>query len=166
MQVIKTKEAFKELIQKIQKDTPNYINPLAFGICKVVPDTKELQISPQINFIIVNYNENFASAAIFIQALKEQKIEVDFKRNEAVCAIDAAFLKSCLNAFTPYFAEVDAHKNIQTILALQKQMIDGIYQDGDYKVTFIFKDESLGSAEATSLKLTILKKFNITSLLG
>ena len=35
MEVIQTTDAFKALIENIKKETPNYKDPLAFGICRV-----------------------------------------------------------------------------------------------------------------------------------
>jgi len=162
LEIIETKKAFKTLIQKIKVNILSYQDPLAFGICKIDLLEKNRQKTPQAAYLVANSNENFASAAIFIQALKEQEVEVNFNKNEVVCDINEAFLKSCLNAFTPYIDEAhgDSHKNIQTILALYEQVLNNTFLDGRYKVTFIFKDDSIRSLEATSLNLSILNTLN------
>lgn len=161
MEIPQTKEAFKALVQNIKKNIPNYKDPLAFGICEATKEHKEIQETLKARYLIVNSNENFASAAIFAQALSEQG--VDFNESEVVYEINETFLKSCLNAFTPYFDEAygDSHKNIQTILALYKQIIDNGSLDGRYKVVFIFKDEPLQSVEAISLKKFVMSRAEV-----
>ena len=154
MQVIETADAFKACIETIKK-TPGYKDPLAFGICRV--DLGQLNSDKvlQATYPVVNWNENFGSAAIFIEALKEQGIAVDFTADEVVCNINLAFLESCLNAFTPYSDEAygDAHKNIQVISALYNQIKENGMREGEFRVTFLFNDAACQSVEATYLKL-------------
>ncbi len=155
MEIIETTDAFKALIEDIKSSTAGYKDPLAFGICRVDLGQLNLDKTLQATYPVVNWNENFGSAAIFIKALAEQGIEVDFNESEVVCNINAAFLKSCLNAFTPYADEAygDAHKNIQVVSALYNQIMNSGSLEGEFKVTFIFADEALKSVEATYLKL-------------
>lgn len=155
MEIIETTDAFKALIEDIKSSTAGYKDPLAFGICRVDLGQLNVEKSLQATYPIVNWNENFGSAAIFIKALAEQGVEVDFNESEVVCNINAAFLKSCLNAFTPYADEAygDAHKNIQVVSALYSQIMSNGSLEGEFKVTFIFADEPLKSVEATYLKL-------------
>ncbi len=155
MEIIQTTDAFKALIQNIKSSTKGYKDPLAFGICRV--DMGQLNIGKtlQATYPIINWNENFGSAAIFIRALAEQGVEIDFNESEVVCDINASFLKECLNAFTPYADEAygDAHKNIQVVSTLYNQIMNSGSLEGEFKVTFIFADEPLKSVEATYLKL-------------
>ncbi|MEK6660222.1 MAG: tetrahydrodipicolinate N-succinyltransferase N-terminal domain-containing protein [Campylobacterota bacterium] len=163
MEIIQTTDAFKALIQDIKSSTVGYKDPLAFGICRV--DLGQLNIGKtlQATYPIINWNENFGSAAIFIKALAEQDINVDFTQSEAVCDINSAFLKSCLNAFTPYSDEAfgDAHKNIQVVSALYNQIMSKGSLEGEFKVTFIFADEPLKSVEAAYLKLYALSQAKV-----
>lgn len=163
MEIIQTTDAFKALIQDIKSSTVGYKDPLAFGICRV--DLGQLNIGKtlQATYPIINWNENFGSAAIFIKALAEQGINVDFTQSEAVCDINSAFLKSCLNAFTPYSDEAfgDAHKNIQVVSALYNQIMSKGSLEGEFKVTFIFADEPLKSVEAAYLKLYALSQAKV-----
>ncbi|QOY53547.1 tetrahydrodipicolinate N-succinyltransferase N-terminal domain-containing protein [Candidatus Sulfurimonas marisnigri] len=163
MELIQTTDAFKALIENIKSSTTGYKDPLAFGICRV--DLGQLNIgkSLQATYPIINWNENFGSAAIFIRALSEQGIEVDFNESEVVCDINADFLRSCLNAFTPYSDEAygDAHKNIQVISALYNQIMNSGSLEGEFKVTFIFADEALKSVEASYLKLYALSQAKV-----
>ena len=158
MQIIETADAFKALIEDIKTTTTGYKDPLAFGITRVDLGQLNVDKSLQATYPIINWDENFGSAAIFIKALYEQGIEIDFTKNEVVCDINLAFLKSCLNAFTPYSDEAhgDAHKNIQVISALYSQIINNGSLEGEFKVCFIFEDAPCQSVEATYLKLYAL----------
>ncbi|MDD2653391.1 MAG: tetrahydrodipicolinate N-succinyltransferase N-terminal domain-containing protein [Sulfurimonas sp.] len=158
MEIIQTADAFKALIQDIKTTTNGYKDPLAFGICRVDLGQLNLSKTLQATYPVVNWNENFGSAAIFIKALAEQGVEVDFMQSEVVCNVNAAFLKSALNAFTPYAEEAygDAHKNIQVVSALYNQLVTSGAREGEFKVVFLFADEPLKSVEAAYLKLYAL----------
>jgi len=155
MEVIQTADAFKALVENIKSTTKGYKDPLAFGIARVDLGQLNVDKSLQATYPIINWDENFGSAAIFIQALADQGIEIDFTQNEVVCNINLQFLKDCLNAFTPYSDEAhgDAHKNIQVISALYSQIINNGSLEGEFKICFIFEDAPCESVEATYLKL-------------
>ena len=155
MEVIQTADAFKTLIDDIKTNTPNYKDPIAFGIARVDLGQLNLDKVLQATYPVVNWNENFGSAAIFIKALMEQGVEIDFNASEVVCNVNLQFLESCLNAFTPYADEAygDAHKNIQVISTLYNQIKENGMIEGEFRVCFLFADEALKSVEATYLKL-------------
>ena len=155
MEVIQTADAFKALVENIKSTTKDYKDPLAFGIARVDLGQLNVDKSLQATYPIINWDENFGSAAIFIQALADQGIEIDFTQNEVVCNINLQFLKDCLNAFTPYSDEAhgDAHKNIQVISALYSQIVNNGSLEGEFKICFIFEDAPCESVEATYLKL-------------
>ena len=155
MEVIQTTDAFKALIDDIKTNTQGYRDPLAFGIARVDLGQLNPDKSLQATYPLINWDENFGSAAVFIKALAEQGVVVDFSKSEQVFDINLEFLQACLNAFTPYSDEAfgDAHKNIQVVSALYNQMINAGYKDGEFKVCFIFDDAPLESVEATYLKL-------------
>ena len=155
MEVIQTADAFKALIDDIKTNTPNYKDPMAFGIARVDLGQLNLDKVLQATYPVVNWNENFGSAAIFIKALMEQGVEIDFNESEVVCNVNLQFLESCLNAFTPYADEAygNAHKNIQVISALYNQIKENGMIEGEFRVCFLFGDEALKSVEATYLKL-------------
>ncbi len=157
MEIIETADAFKTLIQNI-KTMKGYKDPLAFGICRVDFGQKNSEKVLQATYPVINWNENFGSAAIFIEALREQGVAVDFSANEVVCNVNLAFLESCLHAFTPYSDEAygDAHKNIQVISALYGQLKAEGSREGEFRVVFIFNDAPCVSVEATYLKLYAL----------
>ena len=163
MEVIETTDAFKALIEDIKSSTDGYKDPLAFGICRVDLGQLNVEKSLQATYPLINWNENFGSAAIFIKALAEQGVNVDFNESEVVCNINAEFLRNCLNAFTPYADEAfgDAHKNIQVVSALYSQIMTNGSLEGEFKVTFIFADEALKSVEATYLKLYAMSQAKV-----
>ncbi len=163
MQIIQTTDAFKALIQEIKSTTPNYRDPLAFGICRVDLGQLNVEKTLQATYPLINWDENFGSAALFIKALAEQGTDIDFSQSEVVCTIDVAFLKSCLNAFTPYSDEAhgDAHKNIQVVSALYSQIMGNGSFEGEFKVVFIFEDAPLTSVEASYLKLYALSQAKV-----
>ncbi|WP_295020942.1 tetrahydrodipicolinate N-succinyltransferase N-terminal domain-containing protein [Sulfurimonas sp.] len=163
MQIIETQDAFKALIEDIKTTTAGYRNPLAFGVCRVDLGKIEIGKTLQATYPVINWNENFGSAAIFIKALAEQGTIVDFSKSEVVCDINSEFLKSALNAFSVYSDEAygDAHKNIQVISALYNQIMNRGSFDGEFKVVFIFDDEPLKSVEATYLKLYAISQAKV-----
>jgi 2,3,4,5-tetrahydropyridine-2-carboxylate N-succinyltransferase len=157
METIQTTEEFKACIETI-KSTSGYKDPIAFGICRVDMGQLNSDKVLQATYPMINWNENFGSAAIFIAALREQEIEVNFNEDEVVCNINLAFLESCLNAFTPYSGEAhgDAHKNIQVISALYSQIRETGMREGEFKVVFLFNDAACQSVEGAYLKLYAL----------
>ncbi len=163
MKIIETTDAFKALIEDIKTTTSGYRDPLAFGIARVDLGQLNVEKSLQATYPLINWDENFGSAAIFVRALAEQGIEVDFTQTEVVCNINLDFLKSCLNAFTPYSDEAhgDAHKNIQVISALYSQIITNGSLEGEFKVTFIFDDAPVESVEAAYLKLYAISQAKV-----
>jgi len=162
METIQTADAFKALIEDI-KTMDGYRDPLAFGIARVDLGQLNVNKSLQATYPIINWDENFGSAAIFIKALSEQGIAIDFTQSEVVCNINTKFLESCLNAFTPYADEAygDAHKNIQVVSALYTHLVENGMVDGEYKVTFIFDDAPVKSVEAAYLKLYALSQAKV-----
>jgi len=163
MQIIQTTDAFKALTEAIKTNTPNYKDPLAFGIARVDLGQLTVDKALQATYPLINWDENFGSAAIFIKALNEQGIDVDFSQNEVVCNINLEFLRSCLNAFTPYSDEAhgDAHKNIQVISALYSQIINSGSLEGEFKICFLFEDADCESVEATYLKLYAISQAKV-----
>ncbi|MBN2815904.1 MAG: tetrahydrodipicolinate N-succinyltransferase N-terminal domain-containing protein [Campylobacterales bacterium] len=163
MQIIETTDAFKALVEEIKTTTPGYRDPLAFGICRVDLGQLNVEKTLQATYPLINWDENFGSAAIFVRALQEQGINVDFTQSEVVCNVNMDFLRACLAAFTPYSDEAygDAHKNIQVISALYAQIINSGSFEGEFKVTFIYDDAPLQSVEATYLKLYAISQAKV-----
>jgi len=163
MEIIQTTDAFKALIEDIKSTTAGYRDPLAFGICRIDLGQLNVEKSLQATYPLINWDENFGSAAIFVRALEEQGIKVDFTKSEVVCNINLEFLKSCLAAFTPYSEEAqgDAHKNIQVVSALYAQIMNSGSLENEFKLTFIFDDAALESVEASYLKLYAISQAKV-----
>lgn len=155
---IKNSDDFKDFIKKVEKKKW-YRKPIGFGIARV--DRGQLNNSKilQANFPLINWNENFGSAATFMGALEESKIDLDFSGSEFVCDIKKKFVKNCLKIFEPFLESAvgDEHKNVQIIKFLHlisKQ--EGL--ENDYRLVFIFEDTAPKSVEAVYLKLYALSQ--------
>ncbi|NOQ31052.1 MAG: 2,3,4,5-tetrahydropyridine-2,6-carboxylate N-succinyltransferase [Helicobacteraceae bacterium] len=162
MKIIETTDEFKSCVENIKK-TKGYKDPIGFGICRVDLGQKNLDKTLQATYPLVNWGENFGSAAVFINALAEQGVNVDCSANEVVCDINSEFLLTALNTFAPYVDEAfdDAHKNIQVVATLYSLIKQNGMLDGEFKVVFIFADEAVESVEAAYLKLYVLSQAKV-----
>ena len=149
---IQTKEQFNTRVKEIQS-TENYKNPWAFGITKVDFGQINKEKILQAHFPTINWNENFGSAAIFIDALKKSGITINQNESEQIFTINSTFLSHCLDSFLPFLDEAkgDVHKNIQVIQHLAKQN-----DLQAFRLVFIFEDEAPKSVESVYLKLYAL----------
>lgn len=155
--MIRTTEEFKTFVEEI-KSTPNYKDPVAFGICRVDLSQIDNEKVLQATYPIINWKENFGSAAVFIGALKACGVEVDTTKNEVSCNITFDFVKHCMDTFNPYLTEAvgNAHKNVQVIIQLFQLLLDDGMKDGEFRVVFLFEDAACESVESTYLKLYAL----------
>ena len=169
-----TKDEFKQLIDDLQSQSW-YKNPIGFGIAKVDRGQINKDKILQATFPLINWNENFGSAAVLLNALKVAGENVDTSKSELVCKISDEFLTSCIEAFRPFIPEAkgDAHKNVQVISTLASLPIDSGLTAGDYRVIFIFDDAAPESTEAVYLKLyalstgkAALRSLNLTGAFG
>jgi len=169
-----TKDDFKKLVEDIQAQDW-YKNPIGFGIAKV--DRGQLDSSKilQATYPLINWEENYGSAAILLNALKKAGENVDTTGSELVCGLSDTFLTECIEAFRPYIPEAKGadHKNVQVISALASLPIDSGLTADDYKVVFIFEDENAQSVEASYLKLyalstgkAALRSLNLNGIFG
>ena len=154
MKMIETADQFKALVEEV-KSQDGYRDPIGFGVARIDLGQLNIDKALQATYPVVNWNENFGSAAVFIAALQAQGVDIDFNQSEVVCTINLEFLRSSLAAFTPYSDEAfgDAHKNIQVISALYNQVSELGMREGEFKVCFIFDDVAVQSVEAAYLKL-------------
>lgn len=173
LQVIIDEAAFKALVAQVESQE-GYRKPIGFGIARVDRGQLNPEKILQATFPVVNWNENFGSAAILIAALQAAGVEIDFTGSEFVCDVKKKFLKNAMNAFTPYLNKAygEAHKNVQVIKAL-----DWIAQTEEfkkkYRIVFIFEDDKPLSPEAVYLKLyalstgkAALRSLNLTGAFG
>jgi len=150
---ITTTDEFKALVDDI-KSQDGYREPIAFGIARVDRGQKNADKVLQANYAVVNWAENYGSAAIFLKALQEAKCDIDFSGSEFVTTIGDKFVANAMAAFAPYLAEAtgDAHRNVQVIKVLSS--LEDIGKD--FRITFLFEDANPQSVEAVYLKLYAL----------
>jgi len=155
--MIRTTEEFKALVEKV-KSTSGYKDPVAFGVCRIDASQLDNDKVLQATYPVINWKENFGSAAVFIDALSACGIEIDNTQSEVSCKITFDFVKKCMDSFNPYLAEAfgDAHKNVQVIIQLFQLLEDQGMKEGEYRVVFLFEDAACVSVEATYLKLYAL----------
>jgi len=172
--MIYTKDEFKAKIEDIQSQSW-YRNPIGFGIARVDRGQLNADKILQATYPVVNWNENFGSAAIFMDAFKSSGVEVDTTKSELVLDITDDFVVNCIESFRPYLPEAkgDDHKNVQlisTLSALPREL--GLSAD-NFKVVFIFEDANPASVESAYLKLYALslgkaelRKVNLNGAFG
>jgi 2,3,4,5-tetrahydropyridine-2-carboxylate N-succinyltransferase len=150
-------DAFKALVEDT-KSIKNYKQPIGFGIARVDRGQKNSEKILQATYPLVNWNENFGSAAVFVAALKESGIFVDFSGSEYIAPVSAEFIKSSMNAFDPFINDAvgEDHKNVQVIKHLNELFLSDMVDEASYKVVFIFEDADSQSVESVYLKLYAL----------
>jgi len=154
---IKTKEKFAEFVKNIQ-NKKGYKNPLGFGIARIDRGQLNKDKILQATYPLVNWEENYGSAAVFIEALKECGEKIDATQSEQVFDISKKFLKKSLKLFAPFLdeAEGDKHKNIQVVQYLLSIIETDEGSEEDYKIVFLFEDDAPKSVESVYLKLYAL----------
>jgi len=155
--MIYTKEEFKAKVADIQSQSW-YKNPIGFGIARVDRGQLNSDKILQATFPVVNWNENFGSAAIFMDAFRESGVEIDTTKSELVLELTDGFLTNCIESFRPYIPEAkgDDHKNVQLLSSLSALPRDLGLTPDDFKVVFIFEDTNPQSVETAYLKLYAL----------
>jgi len=152
---VNSTDEFKALVAEVTGEA-GYREPIAFGIARVDRGQKNAEKILQANYALINWNENFGSAAVFIKALQESNCEVDFSGSEFVATINDNFISNAMSAFAPYIGEAtgDAHKNVQVVKALAT--MEDVAKN--FRITFLFADEASQSVEAVYLKLYALSQ--------
>ena len=155
IKTVNSTDEFKALVDEV-KAQDGYREPIAFGIARVDRGQKNADKVLQANYALINWKENFGSAAVFIKALQEAKCEMDYSGSEFVTTINDNFVKNAISAFAPYIGEAtgDAHKNVQVIKALAS--MEDVAKN--FRITFLFEDTSPKSVEAVYLKLYALSE--------
>ena len=169
-----TKEEFSAKVKDIQGQDW-YKNPIAFGIAKLDRGQLNSEKILQATYPVVNWNENYGSAAIFMEALRMAGNDVDTSKSELVCEISDEFLANAIEMFRPYIPEAkgDEHKNVQLVSTLANLPKELGLDASDYKMVFIFEDENALSVESAYLKLyslsmgkSELRKVNLNGVFG
>jgi len=155
--MIQTVEEFKTLVETV-KASAGYKDPVGFGICRVDVSQLDNEKVLQATYPVVNWKENFGSAAVFIDALSKCGIDIDNTQSEVSVNITYDFVKHAMDSFSPYLPEAmgDAHKNVQVIIQLFQLLLDDGMKEGEFRLVFLFEDAPCVSVEATYLKLYTL----------
>ncbi len=147
------------MFEKLVENIKGYKKPLAFGIARV--DLGQLNPNKvlQATYPVINWNENFASAAVFIRSLIDNGVEIDFSDSEFVAPVTKEFVDTALSYFGEDLvreAVGDKHKNIQVLKILKEMFEEDDYDN--YRICFIFEDTNPKSVESVYLKLYALSK--------
>jgi len=147
------------MFEKLVEGIKGYKKPLAFGIARV--DLGQLNHDKvlQATYPVINWNENFGSAAVFIRSLLENGVEVNFNDSEFVAPVTKEFVDTALGYFGEELvaqAVGDKHKNIQVLKVLKDIFEEEDYDN--YRVCFIFEDTNPKSVESVYLKLYALSQ--------
>lgn len=153
IETIKSVDDFKQLVEET-KSIEGYREPIGFGIARVDRGQVSAETILQANYPVVNWGENYGSAAVFIKALMEAGVDVDFSGDEFVATLNDRFLNNAMSAFAPYIVEAtgDAHKNVQVIKTLAA--MDDIAKN--FRISLLFADGVPQSVESVYLKLYAL----------
>jgi 2,3,4,5-tetrahydropyridine-2-carboxylate N-succinyltransferase len=152
-----TKEEFTAKVKEIQASSW-YKNPLSFGIAKIDKGQLNNEKILQASYPVINWNENFGSAAVFMEALRMSGLVIDTSKSELIFDISDDFLANSIEMFRPYIPEAkgDEHKNVQLISTLANLPKELGLNASDYKIVFIFEDQNPKSVETIYLKLYAL----------
>jgi len=151
-------EDFKALVADIEAQD-GYRKAIAFGIARVDRGQKNADKILQATYGLINWNENFGSAAVFVKALQEAGTDVDFSGSEFSATVNDMFIENAMNAFAVYAGEAigDTHKNIQVIKTLAA--MDDVAKN--FRITLLFEDANPQSVEAVYLKLYALSQSKV-----
>jgi 2,3,4,5-tetrahydropyridine-2-carboxylate N-succinyltransferase len=157
MQEIKNADEFKSFIEDI-RNSEGYRDPIAFGICRIDRGQKNSNKILQATYPVVNWGENYGSAAVFIEALKQSGVKVDTSGSEFSVDLNREFVQNALRAFAPFIDEAvgEDHKNVQVIKHLNELFLSQGVDSTSYRAVFLFSDDAPKSVEAVYLKLYAL----------
>jgi len=164
---IETKEDFNKAVTDIQADAM-YKEPMAFGISLSQPGIINKDDVLMATFPVVNVNENYGTAAIFMKAAMEVNILLDLTKDELVIPITIDFVNAALVMFKPFLAEAvnGNHKNVQLLTVIKEVLANEKEIGNPYKLVMLFKDVAPTTVESVYLKLNMLsmKKVPLRSL--
>lgn len=155
--MIRSADDFKELVEAT-RSASGYKDPIAFGICRVDLSQSNGKKVLQATYPVVNWKENYGSAAVFMAALSHCGVDIDNTKNEVVADVTGCFVKFALDCFSPYVEDAvgDNHKNVQVIKELSEILDEDGLVNGEFRLVLLFDDAACESVEATYLKLYAL----------
>ncbi len=158
IKALETTEEFGKFVEDF-KAGKTYKEPVGFGIARVDRGQLNSDKILQATYPVINWKENYGSAAVFMAALEESGVEIDTSDSEFVANISKEFINNALALFSPYIEEAkgDAHKNVQLIMAINELFSSSVVDDAHaFKVVFLFEDDAPKSVESVYLKLYAL----------
>lgn len=157
--MINTKEDFLLLIKQIEQKS-GYKKPKAFGIARLDRGQLNKNKILQASFALINYEQNFGSAAIMLEAFMQRGVEIDFNASEFVQTLKLEDIDFALSCFKP-FLEEEGHQNIDLL-----KIIKDKFKDDEFAFVCLFEDKEPLSVESVYLKLYLLstKKVSLRSI--
>ncbi|EPY0439631.1 tetrahydrodipicolinate N-succinyltransferase N-terminal domain-containing protein [Campylobacter upsaliensis] len=147
--MINTKEDFLLLVKQIEQKA-NYKKPYAFGIARLDRGQLNKNKILQASFALINYEQNYASAAIMLEAFARRGVELDFSKSEFVGLLKLEDIDFALSCFKP-FLEEEGHKNIDLL-----KIIKDKFKNDEFAFVCLFDDKEPLSVESVYLKLYLL----------
>ncbi|MDL0115253.1 2,3,4,5-tetrahydropyridine-2,6-carboxylate N-succinyltransferase [Campylobacter felis] len=147
--MINTKEDFLLLVKQIEQKA-HYKKPYAFGIARLDRGQLNKNKILQASFALINYEQNYASAAIMLEAFARRGVELDFSKSEFVGLLKLEDIDFALSCFKP-FLEEEGHKNIDLL-----KIIKDKFKDDEFAFVCLFDDKEPLSVESVYLKLYLL----------
>ena len=137
------------MVKQIEQKA-NYKKPYAFGIARLDRGQLNKNKILQANFALINYEQNYASAAIMLEAFARRGVELDFSKSEFVELLKLEDIDFALSCFKP-FLEEEGHKNIDLL-----KIIKDKFKDDEFAFVCLFEDQAPLSVESVYLKLYLL----------
>ncbi|ULO00358.1 tetrahydrodipicolinate N-succinyltransferase N-terminal domain-containing protein [Campylobacter molothri] len=156
---INTKEDFLLLIKQIEQKS-GYKQPKAFGIARLDRGQINKNKILQASFALINYEQNFSSAAVMLESFMQRGIEIDFNASEFTQVLKMEDIEFALSCFKP-FLEEEGHKNIDLLKLIKEK-----FKDDEFAFVCLFEDKEPLSVESVYLKLYLLstKKVPLRSI--
>lgn len=157
--MIQTKEEFLLFIKQIEQKK-GYKKPKAFGVARLDRGQIHKNKILQASFALVNFEQNYGSAAVLLEAFLKRGVEVDFNQSEFVHCLKLEDIDFSLSCFSPFLNE-EGHKNIDLL-----KIIKDKFKDDEFAFVCLFEDKEPLSVESVYLKLYLLssKKTSLRSL--
>ncbi len=177
--VLKTPDDFKSFVAKTES-VSGYRKPVGFGICNVVTGEMRPEKILTCHFPVVNWNENFGTAAVLLSASglvtdRGLSPQIANKPAEIVVPVTKDIVETAYARFSPFIdsAKGDQHRNVQVIKILRDIFNDINDAVDHYRLVFLFEDAEPQSIPAIYLKLlamshnkTAPRTLNLTGIFG
>lgn len=144
------------------KNQSFYKEPFAWGFGRINKGILNSNKILSVDYEILNFKENFTSAAILMWVLNEYGVK--FNGTEVVVELTKEITTKALSIFEPLKNEIEKHKNFKILVFIDKLLDD---PKSKFCVVFMFEDIKPKSIESAylALNLHILEKLNLKSQL-